>query len=196
MSLAQKPIRRSVHRRALNPGRSGIDCTLVLRIAALCALAVSPGCGKPARLEVAPVKGRVVYKGQGIPKATVIFIPQGESAENVGKIRPFAYADDAGNFQMKTYVDGDGAPPGDYRVSIVAFSSGGAPRTKDGPVGAAAAPASGVRIPPAISKKFADVETAGLSVTIHEGENNLDPFDLGQTVAQSAAAGSSAGAAN
>lgn len=172
-------------------GRQLLNCALLL-MTVLLGVTASVGCGRPARLEVAPVKGRVVYKGQGVPKATVIFIPEGEAAEAVGKIRPFGYADDQGNFQMKTYVSGDGAPPGDYRVSIVAFSSGGAVRDKDAPVGAAAAAATGVRIPPAVSKKFADVETAGIKVTVHEGENNLEPFDLGQTAAvnSSAAAGS------
>ncbi len=163
------------------------------------ALAASIGCGGKARLEVAPVHGRVVYKGQGVPQATVIFFPEGEAAEVVGKIRPFAYADGEGNFQMKTYIDGDGAPPGDYRVCIVAFSSGGATRSKDAPAASEnALPVSGVQIPAEVSKKFADVDTAGLKVTIREGENNLDPFDLAQTFAlsQSATGGATSAVSN
>jgi hypothetical protein len=140
------------------------------------------GCGSD-RLEVSPVRGRVLFKGQGVPRAAVIFFPQGEAAEAVGKIRPFAYADDDGNFQMKTYVDGDGAPPGRYRVSIIAASSAGSGgsgrRIKDG-MGQTAPGGRRVQIPPAVTEKFANVDSAGIEVTIEEGENNLSPFELSE----------------
>ena len=54
----------------------------------------------------------------------MIFHPQEDADEKAKKMRPFAYADGEGNFELKTYVDGDGAPPGTYRVSIIAASGG------------------------------------------------------------------------
>lgn len=152
------------------------------RQAILClGLAAFAGCSGDGRLEVAPVSGRVEFKGQGVPGATVIFHPHGDVAAKDAKLRPFAYADEQGNFRVKTYVTDDGAAPGIYRVSIVAAS---APPVKgpskdqvvttDGP----AAASTGPRIPQQVSDKFANVETAGIEVTIHEGENKLEPFKL------------------
>jgi hypothetical protein len=138
------------------------------------------GCSGKTRLAVSPVHGRVVYKGQGVPEAVVIFHPEGDTVEKLKKMRPFAYADGNGDFRLKTYVDDDGAPPGDYRVSIVAASSnaGAKPAKGEAATEAPTSPTTGIKIPPNITKKYANVETSGIRVTIHAGENNLEPFTL------------------
>jgi hypothetical protein len=147
-----------------------------------CVLSVFPasGCSRKSRLSVAPVRGRVVYRGQGVPKATVIFHPAEVAIEKAKKLRPFAYADGQGNFELKTYIDGDGAPPGTYRVSIIAVSTGPMSRgRKDAPAGEPeAASVATVTIPPEVTAKYGNVETSGIEVTVHEGENNLEPFVL------------------
>ncbi|HEX3598593.1 MAG TPA: hypothetical protein VHU84_00545 [Lacipirellulaceae bacterium] len=137
-----------LHRRGLR-----IACVLVTFV-------LTAGCSKESRLIVAPVRGRVTYKGQGVPKAIVIFSPTEGAVEKAKKMRPFGYADDQGNFELKTYVDGDGAPLGKYRVSIIAVAT---------PSGA---------MPAEISKKYGSVETAGIEVDVKPGENSLPPFDL------------------
>lgn len=139
---------------------------------------ISPlGCKRNSRLTVAPVHGQVTYKGQGVPNATVIFIPSGETAELLKRMRPFAYADGQGIFDLKTYVRGDGAPPGTYRVSIIA-GSGVASPGKDARAEPAASPASPNRVPPLISQKYENEATSGIEVTVQNGENNLPPFEL------------------
>ena len=136
------------------------------------------GCRGKDRLDVTPVRGQVVYKGLGVPQATVIFFPVDPADEKARKMRPFAYADGEGQFEVKTYVDGDGAPPGKYRVSIIA-PSGPPPRSsKDRPADAPIITGPVVNIPPAIIRKYANVDTAGIEVEIHQGANNLDPFVL------------------
>jgi hypothetical protein len=151
-----------------------------LLIAAAFFLALNVGCGGQDRLPVNPVRGRVEYQGRGIPGAVVIFHPQEGADEKAKKMRPFAYADGEGNFELKTYVDGDGAPPGTYRVSIVAASGGPAvdrgAATSAG--GQESALSSSVRIPPQITEKYRSVDSSGIQVTIHDGENNLEPFAL------------------
>lgn len=138
------------------------------------------GCGKKSRLAVAPVQGRVTYNGQGVPRATVIFFPADDAVEDAKKMRPFADTDAQGHFELKTYVRGDGAPPGRYRVSIIGIgnmSSGGA--GKDKPGGEEAnAPAATLNIPPTLAQKYGNIETSGIEVTVEEGENNLPPFEL------------------
>lgn len=149
-------------------------------VATVASMALCVGCGGKDRLAVNPVRGRVEYQGRGIPGAVVIFHPMEDASDKAKKMRPFAYADGDGNFQLKTYVDGDGAPPGTYRVSIVA-SSGGPAVERGADVSASegkAAPSPGVRIPPAVSQKYRSVDSSGIQVTIHEGENNLEPFAL------------------
>ena len=150
---------------------------MVCLVAAWIAIA---GCSGDGRLDVTPVRGKVVYKGNGVPQATIIFFPVEPVNEGHKKLRPFAYADANGEFELKTYVAGDGAPPGKYRVSIIAASTGGSGGSKkDQPAsesGATALPT--VAIPPGVTKKYANVDTAGIEVTIVDGDNNLEPFVL------------------
>jgi hypothetical protein len=154
-------------------------------------LLTAGGCRRNGRVDVSPVRGKVVYKGQGVSNTTVIFHPVSPGSETVGKMRPFAYGQPDGQFEIKTYVEGDGAPPGKYRVSIIAPINGQGVSKKDRPVEAqVSAPVVGV--PPEIAKKYANVDTSGIEVTIRSGENNLEPFELtmGPAGAASSAGGS------
>lgn len=155
------------------------------------------GCWGKDRLDVSPVRGQVVYNGSGVPQATVIFFPVDPADEAAQKMRPYAYADGAGQFEIKTYVIGDGAPPGKYRVSIIA-PSGPPPRgSKDRPAGEeTSVPATAVRIPPAIVRKYGNVDTAGIEVNVQEGENNLEPFVLTMSSGPGARAVGSASASS
>jgi hypothetical protein len=155
-----------------------VKTALIIGVAA--GLASSTGCGGESRFKVAPVRGRVTYHGTGVREATVIFHPSDDAVEKMKKMRPYAYADGEGNFALTTYLDGDGAPLGKYRVSIIAVSS--APASKPQKDKPAPPPASGstlaLAIPPEVTKKYGNVETSGIEVTVHEGENNLEPFAL------------------
>jgi hypothetical protein len=115
-----------------------------------------------------------------VPNAIVMFTPADDSSESAKKLRPFAYADVQGNFELKTYKDGDGAPPGKYRVSIMVASA--TPRAKGGKDQRSGdsenTAAQSVNIPPAVSKKYGSADTSGIEVTVEDGENNLEPFDL------------------
>jgi hypothetical protein len=110
----------------------------------------------------------------------VIFFPADDAVDDAKKMRPFADTDGEGNFALKTYVKGDGAPPGKYRVSIIGIGGRQSRGVgKDQPVGERQdAPAAMVAIPPAAAQKYGNVETSGIEVTIEEGENNLPPFEL------------------
>lgn len=154
-------------------GKRQISAVMLL-LAAVAAGAT--GCGD-GRLKVSKVRGKVVYKGQGVPNTTVIFVPVGETVQALGKMRPFAYGQPDGQFEIKTYVEGDGAPPGQYRVSIIAPAGGPGGSKKDRPADDQSS-ATSVQIPATVANKFKSAETSGIEVTIHEGENNLDPFEL------------------
>jgi hypothetical protein len=143
------------------------------------------GCRQKNRLSVYPVHGRVMYGTRGIPEATVIFFRADDAVEKAKKLRPFGYCDGQGNFDLKTYVDDDGAPPGKYRVAIIAFSAARSSSGKDRPAGERPAGQTNlVQIPAEVSKKYGNVETAGIEVTINKGENNLEPFVLSMNTAR------------
>lgn len=144
-------------------------------------LALLTGCNRKSRLTVSPVHGRVTFGRQAVPRARVLFVPvDGTATTGKKKVMPFGDTDAQGNFEMKTYVDGDGAPPGKYRVSIIGIvgrSGGGV--GKDNPGGESAnGPNQGLIIPADIVKKFGDAETSGIEVTVQPGENKLQPFEL------------------
>jgi hypothetical protein len=132
------------------------------------------GCGGDGRVKVSPVRGQVTYGGHPVPNATVIFHPIGEAAEKLKKLRPYAYADEAGKFDLKTYVTGDGAPPGEYEVGVIANST----VDRDSAGGGGGPPTKAASVPRAVSQKYGNPKTSGIKVKIEPGENNLQPFVL------------------
>lgn len=168
-------------------GHRAVGCsrcaTLAFRstqlLSLLCLVALTGGCNRNSRLDVAQVKGRVTYRGQGVPKATVVFIPSDDAVEKAKKMRPYAYADNDGNFEIGTYKEGDGAPPGKYRVIVLVASAAPATGGKDRPAGESEpTPGKTLSIPPALNQKYSTPETSGLQVTVEKGENTLPPFEL------------------
>jgi hypothetical protein len=102
-------------------GRRG-RCTFVVCIGLL-ATSLSAGCGKSrpeikGKMPVFPVKGKVMIDGQPMAGATVLFYPTQDFPKGSAQQRPRAVAGDDGTFQVSTYDNNDGAPAGEYRVTI------------------------------------------------------------------------------
>lgn len=103
------------------PGRTVKHRTIVSRAAAgalLVALALATGCSRsePDRVEVHPVTGQVLFEGKPAAGAFVVFHPKQDTP---GVPRPTASVDKQGNFTLSTYTAGDGAPQGEYAVTVV-----------------------------------------------------------------------------
>lgn len=91
------------------------------RLSALACLLLLTGCGEK-RPPVAPVSGRVLYRGQPVPVGTSIgFAPigTGENTATPGKPAS-AYVTEGGHYQLSTFGSGDGALVGSHRVSLSA----------------------------------------------------------------------------
>jgi len=74
------------------------------------------GCsGGPALPKTIPVSGVVKLKGQPVKNASVGFLPVNRGRPAVGS------TDAGGNFRLTTFKTGDGAIPGDYKVTITAY---------------------------------------------------------------------------
>ena len=85
------------------------------RAVLLLAVAVA-SCSKPAgRPATYPVTGTVLFEGNPAAGAVVILHPAaGSSATD----RPRGKADAKGEFALTTFAAGDGAPAGDYAVTV------------------------------------------------------------------------------
>lgn len=69
------------------------------------------GCGKAGNPDLVPIDVKVIYQGQPVDEAVVIFIGQdGKYANGLTNSRGIA--------EMATYEPGDGVYPGEYQVGI------------------------------------------------------------------------------
>ncbi len=78
------------------------------------------GCGKEkpkGRIEVFPVRGSVLYQGKPAVGSEIAFHPISESSAKA--ICPCGTVDSDGHFTLSTYGGGDGAPAGEYTVTII-----------------------------------------------------------------------------
>jgi hypothetical protein len=104
-----------------------------------------------------------LYKGKPITAAVVTFHPQDKSL----KERPVGNTKQDGSFRLTTYSANDGAPVGEYTVTIAWFPA--IPASQ----GAEAEP--GQNLLPA---KYSKPESSGLRAKIVAGDNELPAFEL------------------
>jgi tetratricopeptide (TPR) repeat protein len=130
-------------------------------LAGVLLLMYGPGLRRNAgRARVHPAEGTASLDGKPIPNASLFLHPIGPRDPRVPRPRAVIRAD--GTFVLGTYRKDDGAPAGDYKVSVQWFSSsnsGGPPRNQ---------------LPP----RYAGPDTSGLTVRIQAGENRLPPLQL------------------
>jgi hypothetical protein len=74
------------------------------------------GCSRqPTLVKVHPVQGQVLFEGKPAAGATVVFHPKDRTQTFPA---PSAKADGQGNFSLTTYSSQDGAPVGEYSVTV------------------------------------------------------------------------------
>jgi hypothetical protein len=136
----------------------------------LLALAIAGCDDRPptGSIPVHPVNGQLVYKGKPLADALVTFHPA--SASEPGPIKPTGRTDADGNFRLHSYVGDDGAPAGDYRVSVSVANTSESRNVMI----KATRNANLVSLPP----KFADPASSGLTATVRTGENALGTLEL------------------
>ena len=85
---------------------------------AFCLLAGCSGRTKdPPRVPVHPVEGKLIVGGRLAGNSRVVFHPVDKA--NSIPINPVANTRPDGTFQLMTYTTGDGAPAGEYIVTVV-----------------------------------------------------------------------------
>jgi hypothetical protein len=137
-----------------------LSMLVVLTLAALC-----PACSS-GRKPVHPARGQVLVKGRPATRAQITFHPVDETGPAI--VRPVGSVDDKGNFTLTSYKEGDGAPEGEYRVTVQWFLA-----TRTGHPGGDDTVAVNY-----LPERYGRADTSGLRVTINKGDNELPPFVL------------------
>src|SRR5262249_19416603 len=123
-----------------------------------------PACQQKKRYEAVPlypVRGKVLFKGQPAARAEVRFHPVTPSEK--GNLYPAAKVETDGSFALTTYENKDGAPPGEYTVTI----RWDEPSTKD-----EATP------PDRLKGRYSDPKKSPWRIQVREGANDLEPFHI------------------
>jgi hypothetical protein len=131
--------------------------TLLFLLTGACSQSDAP----PGAKKVFPVRGKVLVQGQPAVGAFVLFVPVNEAA-GAAEARPRAYVEADGTFHIETYGSRDGAPPGEYRVSITWLQM--VDGREEGP--------------DRLRGRFADAAKSGLKATVKDGPTELDTYDL------------------
>lgn len=130
---------------------------LFLFAIAVCGLpACQPGTGRKPTF---PVTGKVLLNGKPAEHATVVLHPTSAGPDEP---RPHGTVGPDGSFKLTTYEPDDGAPAGDFRVTVELWLAG---RPEEGPTS---------RLP----AKYAKPDTSGLTVTVNAGPTELKPIEL------------------
>jgi hypothetical protein len=125
------------------------------------------GCGKSdAGVELFPVRGKLLLGGKPLANALVVLHPKAQSATTVPPAR--AQTDADGNFALSTFVAQDGAPAGEFAMTIQAY--------KLERVGEGFAPGPNI-LPP----KLSTPQSTDLFITVAQTTNTLEPIELRRT---------------
>lgn len=141
------------------------------------------GCGDGLPKPV-PVGGKVTFSKKPVEGALVTFLSKGGGRSASGR------TDAEGNFKLTTINTDDGAPPGEYTITIAKQESkvagGNSVDVASGEYGAAygqmmEAAASGTMdkvMKNNLPEKYANAADSGLIRTVVKGEENNFAFDL------------------
>jgi hypothetical protein len=139
--------------------------TLLRSLFLTAAVALAAGCGQSApdsHVVVHPAKGKITFQGQPIPGAMLTLHPKTELPEVP---KPRANVGNDGAFAVTTFAGGDGAPEGNYVLTVVWYK----PIKKGADIQAG---------PNVIPKKFTAPQTSNLTVKIASGQNDLPTIQL------------------
>jgi hypothetical protein len=125
------------------------------------AASLPPGCARHTRKPVFPVRGQVFVDGKPAGGATVFFNPVEPDPDAVA---PYGVVDADGSFSLTTYLTFDGAPAGEYVVTI---RCPGPPQRREDERG-----------PDRLKGLYSDPKTSALRATVLRKANEIQPFRL------------------
>ena len=133
-----------------------------LLLAAGALVALVSGCGGDGP-RLYPVKGVVRINGEPAKDVNVVFTPVAPPEGLDAPLSPAAVTGKDGSFRLMSFKPGDGAPAGDYLVTVIY------------PMNRFSKHLSGID---RLRGKFANPKTSGLTAKVELKSNDLPPFDL------------------
>ena len=131
------------------------------------------GCGGDDKPGAVPAGGKVVFRKTTPPAgALVVLHPVDPGYEKRIGGKPFAKVKDDGTFALTTYREGDGAPEGEYGVTI-----DWRPLAKDNKIGFALGD-GGASGPAKLNPKYSNPSQPFAKVTVKKGDPNQFTFDV------------------
>jgi hypothetical protein len=122
------------------------------------------GCAPTPAWEIThPTTGKVTFKGKPLADVDLSFFPEDKSFPE--SIRPRAKTAADGRFVIWTHAQGDGAPAGSYKVTLIHNAVATSKNTI-------------VAKPNDLPVKYAMRDTTDVSVQIVAGKNELQAFEL------------------
>jgi hypothetical protein len=155
--------------------RPGFNWKRAAWLAALAGLvSLASSCSKSGDLPpVYPVRGTLAYNGEAVPGAFVVLHPL--SAPGIKNARPSARVAPDGTFRVGTFSAADGAPAGEYIVTVEWHKlviSG-----RDAVAG-----------PNVLPARYSSPKTSDLRIKVVDGTNELPPLQLSDASANDDAA--------
>lgn len=143
------------------------DTTVAAFVIGVCLATV--GCGKKSdRVDVVRVQGKVLVNGQPADGARVVFYPQVTEVDGLPMPTPSANTDASGVYHLESYEPQDGAPVGEYSVTVV-WPEPPPPNAE----------ALGVYDQKdRLKNRFTTPTKSGLTATVPNGGGEIPPFDL------------------
>jgi hypothetical protein len=133
-----------------------MSCRVILVCSALLGLA---GCGNEGPV-LHPVRGKVLVNGRPAERVVVAFYHSDPTVKG-NAAHPCTVTNEAGEFQMSTNTDGDGAVEGEYIVTFIWWSDPDPDRAKD-----------------LLSSKYSDEKKSTFRAKVSKGATELPPFEL------------------
>jgi hypothetical protein len=129
---------------------------------ALAALTLAlPACGK-GRKACYPVRGCILVDGKPAPDAIVMFHP---AFDDPDRVMPIGQAGADGNFALSSYVQGDGAPVGEYIVTVEWRERSGLLKNN-------------FEGPDRLKGRYYDPKKSTIRITVDKKPQELPPFEL------------------
>jgi len=143
------------------------NCTkgfsVLFSLVAMTCLLMGSGCSANTP-HVVPVTGKVSYNGKPLNNGTIMLIPDGEGFGATGIIQP------DGTFTLTSFKKGDGAAPGNYKVTVEVFPDEAETGVAVGLPGAE----FGEGQKPPVPVKYSSSATTPLRAIVNDGETELD----------------------
>ena len=150
-----------------NAGRPALfSPRLIPAFVVLALAALVPACSS-GRRPVHPVRGQVLVKGKPAAHAQVTFHPVNDNSPEA--VHPVGTVDEKGGFTLTSHKQGDGAPEGEYLVTVQWFLA-----TKPRNASAGDDYTTVNYLP----DRYGRPESSGLRATVRKGDNELPPFSL------------------